>query len=85
MACGGFGKAPQTGEAEGLLTSSGNVTHFSRGEEPWAGGADVAQMSLHARTHTQRHAHTYPACTLSTLPLFSIKIPTERESVAQEL
>lgn len=55
MACGGFGKAPQTGEAEGLLTSSGNVTHFSRGEEPWAGWADVAQMSLHSPTHTHRH------------------------------
>lgn len=54
MGCGGFGKPPQTGEAEGLLTSSGNVTHFSKGEQPWAGGADVAQMSLyaHAPAHT---------------------------------
>lgn len=32
-----FGRAPQTEEAEGLLTSSGNVTHFSGGEKPWAG------------------------------------------------
>lgn len=58
--------APQTGEAEGPLTSSGNVTHFSRGEEPWAGRADVAQMSLHTHTHphppTHRttHTHTQP-------------------------
>lgn len=58
MACGGFGKAPQTGEAEGLLTSSGNVTHFSRGAEPWAGGADVAQMSLRTLTHEHACAPT---------------------------
>lgn len=76
MACGGFGKAPQTGEAEGLLTSSGNVTHFSRGEEPWAGWADVAQMSLH------QHTHTLAVCALI---YFSIKMPTEEESIVQEL
>lgn len=74
MACGGFGKAPQTGEAEGLLTSSGNATHFSRGEEPWVGWADVAQMSLHTRTLT----HT-PTVYAHSLPAFIFHLNTKRK------
>lgn len=75
MGCGGFGKDPQTGEAEGLLTSSGNVTHFSKGEQPWAGRADVAQMSLYAHAP----AHTYHVC---TPPAFLFHLYTGRKSAA---
>lgn len=42
MGCGGFGNAPQTGEAEGLLTSPGNVTHFSK-----ASSLGLVEQMLH--------------------------------------
>lgn len=65
----GFGNTPQTGEAEGLLTSLGNVTHFSsrRGALGWLSRCCTDEP------HAHTHAHAHLSCCTLCLPLFSIQ------------
>lgn len=76
-----FGRAPPTGEAEGLLTSLGNVTHFSGGEEAlgWLSRCYTDEPTC---AHTRSHLLCMHA---QFCFLFSIKMSTENELVVPKL